>query len=68
MRIKVEKFDGRINFYLWHTQVKDVLIRSRLHKESKGDVNPCRNPVGVDNQCTLKKIIRIEQVQQIALN
>ena len=68
MRIKVEKFDGRINFYLWHIQVKDVLIRSRLHKESKGHVNRCTNPVGVDNQCTLKKIIRIEQVQQITLN
>ena len=43
-----------------------------LHKESKGDVNPIRtgeNPWRyVDNQVTLKKIIRIQQVRQIALN
>ena len=72
MRIEFEKFDGRINFGLWHFQVKDVLIQSGQHKESKGDVNHVTtsgNPWRcVDNQDTLKKIVRIEQVWQIALN
>ena len=36
MKFDVEKFDGRINFGLWQVQVKDLLIRSGLHKALKG--------------------------------
>ena len=35
MKFDVEKFDGRINFGLWKVQVKDLLIKSRLHKALK---------------------------------
>ena len=36
MKFDVEKFDGRINFGLWQVQVKDLLIKSGLHKALKG--------------------------------
>lgn len=36
VKCDIEKFDGRINFGLWQTQVKDVLIQSGLHKALKG--------------------------------
>ena len=36
MKFYVEKFDGRINFGLWKVQVKDLLIKSKLHKALKG--------------------------------
>ena len=36
MKFHVEKFDGRINFGLWQVQVKDLLIKSGLHKALKG--------------------------------
>jgi len=35
MKFYVEKFDGRINFGFWKVQVKDVLIKSGLHKALK---------------------------------
>ena len=36
MKFDVGKFDGRINFGLWQVQVKDLLIKSGLHKVLKG--------------------------------
>ena len=36
MKFDVEKFDRRINFDLWQVQVKDLLIKSGLHKALKG--------------------------------
>ncbi|KAJ1401061.1 hypothetical protein SESBI_29071 [Sesbania bispinosa] len=35
-RFDIEKFDGRIHFGLWKVQVRDMLIRSGLHKALKG--------------------------------
>ena len=37
MKFDVEKCDKRINFGLWKVQVKDLLIKSRLHKALKGE-------------------------------
>jgi len=36
IKCDIEKFDGRINFGLWQTQAKDVLIQYGLHKVLKG--------------------------------
>jgi len=36
IKCDIEKFDGRMNFGLWQTQVKDVLIQYGLHKVLKG--------------------------------
>ena len=64
VRIEFEMFNRRINFGLWQIQVKDVLIQSGRHKESKGDINhvpTSGNPWRcVDYQDTLKKIVRIK--------
>jgi len=36
IKCDIEKFDGMINFDLWQTQVKDVLIQYGLHNTLKG--------------------------------
>ncbi|POO02710.1 hypothetical protein TorRG33x02_016960, partial [Trema orientale] len=36
IKADVEKFDGNINFGLWHVQVRDLLIQSGLHNILKG--------------------------------
>ena len=41
----MEKFDGRINFGLWHIHVNNELKRSRLHK----DLNGARSSKGSDS-------------------
>ncbi|QHO24915.1 Retrovirus-related Pol polyprotein [Arachis hypogaea] len=39
VKLEIEKFDGRINFGLWQIQVKDVLIKSGLHKALKEKIS-----------------------------
>ncbi|KAJ1407102.1 hypothetical protein SESBI_24631 [Sesbania bispinosa] len=43
VRFDIEKFDGRIHFGLWKVQVRDVLIRSGLHKALKAKTSNVDN-------------------------
>jgi len=35
----IEKFNGRINFGLWQTQVKNVLVQFRLHNANSSQMS-----------------------------
>ena len=43
MKFDVEKFDEIINFGLWKVQIKDLLIKSGLHKVLKGKTTIASN-------------------------
>ena len=66
IKFDVEKFDGRINFGLWQVQVKDLLIKSRLHEALKSQPTTASSEDSVRSEVS-KSVVSNEDWEELNL-